>query len=82
MTFEPAEKLLVQGGRLEAAELAGENGIFYKVQAWTEENRMIVECPAHMDAKEFRYAWSNAPEGGLLCNLRGYPASPFRMRIG
>lgn len=82
VTFEPAEKLLVQGGRLEAAELAGENGIFYKVQAWTEENRMIVECPAHMDAKEFRYAWSNAPEGGLLCNLRGYPASPFRMRIG
>lgn len=61
---------------LKEFEVAKENGEFYFTQAELEGNIVRVKCDAKA-IKKLRYAWSDAPQNGLLCNQSGLLTSPF-----
>lgn len=81
VTFDSAPGgLKPQGSFISDVEVAGDDGIFYEVPAWLEENRLIIECPSEIAVRELRYAWCNVPRGNLITDEEGHLASPFCIR--
>ncbi len=71
--------LLTKDGRApEAFYLAGGDRKFYRAQCRLEGNRTYLESEKVPCPEFVRYAFSNAPSGGLLCNESGLLAAPFR----
>ena len=81
VTFDSAPGgLKPQGSFISDVEVAGDDGIFYEVPAWLEENRLIIECPSEIAVRELGYAWCNVPRGNLITDEEGHLASPFCIR--
>lgn len=60
-------------------EAAGADGIFYRVSGYLDGNKVCLETERFSEVKALRYAWSDAPSEGLLCNQEGLPAAPFHL---
>ncbi|WP_124068146.1 sialate O-acetylesterase [Clostridium sp. E02] len=78
-TYDEKPLLVKYGTGFEAFELAGADGIFYRVEGTRKENQITVWCQTIEKPEFLRYAYQNAPEAGLLCNQSGLLASPFRI---
>ena len=57
-------------------EVAGEDRVFHKAQAWVYRNRVYVVSREVKQPKAVRYAFHNWVEGDLRCD--GLPVSSFR----
>ena len=78
VTFEATEgKLRTPSAELLGFEIAGEDRDFAPAQATIEGDTVFLQNPAVNDPVAVRYAWKNAPPGGLF-NEAGLPARPFR----
>lgn len=58
--------------------LAGKDRKFYPAKCELMGNQAVLTSKAVKEAAAVRYAFSNAPEKGLLCNRSGFLAAPFR----
>jgi len=83
ITFsETGTELLTADGRPpEEFEAAGEDGIYFPVEAVIEGNSILLADRFSRKMKKIRYAWRNCPEKGLLCNGAGLLASPFETEV-
>lgn len=80
LQFDTKDKkpLCVRGNRaLGEFEVAAEDGEFHYVQAELDNDTVRVHCDSAGEIKKLRYAWSDTPKNGLLCNYSGLLASPF-----
>lgn len=66
------------GGTPKHFTIAGKNKRFYPAQAVIDGTTIIVWSDRVKNPVAVRYAWSQNPQGGLLFNKVGLPASPFR----
>ncbi len=72
--------ITVLGDTIKSVQIKGEDGEYYDARAWVENDMLIAEYPD--ECKKvcgLRYAWSNAPDGGLLADGRGNLISPFQL---
>lgn len=58
--------------------MAGKDRIFYRADAEIDGLEILLSCEKVKQPAAVRYAWSNAPHNGLICNRSGLLASPFR----
>jgi len=68
----------MDGKEAEEFWIAGKDRHFFRARAEVKENEVFLESDQVKDPAAVRYAWSNAPRLGLLCNEEGLLASPFR----
>lgn len=78
--------LITEGQEPEEFEVAWAEGIYYPAEAKTEGNtvRIVATEGGELKTEEIqsvRYAWSDAPQKGLLKNSRGLLTSPFLINI-
>jgi sialate O-acetylesterase len=67
-----------RGGALKNFAVAGADRKFVWAEARIENNRVVVWSDKVQKPVAVRYAWADNPEGAILCNKEGLPASPFR----
>ncbi|MGN0295581.1 MAG: sialate O-acetylesterase [Lachnospiraceae bacterium] len=72
---------LIHGSTPGEFEVAGPDGIFCRVQGRLDGEKVRLETEHLSEIIAVRYAWSDAPSEGLLCNGEGLPAAPFYLRI-
>jgi len=74
--------LTAKGEELREFAVSGPDGQFVWANARIDGDRVIVSSDAVPDPVAVRYAWADNPENANLYNKEGFPASPFRARIG
>lgn len=57
-----------------------DGGTVEQAETWIIDNEIHAKLPQRTPTS-LRYAWSNNPSIGLLCDDRGVPVSPFRIEI-
>lgn len=62
-------------------EIAEDDGVFCPVSAEINKTKIRIMTESFPSVKAVRYAWSNAPLHGLLCNEEGIPALPFYIEL-
>jgi sialate O-acetylesterase len=72
------EGLVVNGEKLGAFAIAGNDKHFVWAQAKIENNKIIVWSEKISNPVAVRYAWADNPTDANLYNKCGLPASPFR----
>ena len=80
-TCDGKELCTIEDKEPEEFEIAGEDGQFIFVPAVLEKNQIRIVCDMVQEVKQVRYAWSEAPKNGLLCNQAGLLSSPFCIEI-
>lgn len=68
----------LDGGALDAFDMAGDDGKFVRAHARIEDDHVQVWHPDVKAPRHVRYAWADNPPNPNLGNLEGLPASPFR----
>ncbi len=58
-------------------EISGSNQVFVRAEYKIDADSIIVWKKEICDPASVRYAWADNPEGAVLYNLEGLPASPF-----
>lgn len=77
VTFENGEGLNASdGGTIRGFEIAGKDGIFYKVSAVVKENSVILSHGKVVNPQYVRYGWEPYTTANLI-NGAGLPASTF-----
>lgn len=69
------------GNDLDWFSVAGADRKFFWGQARIEDDKVILHSKRVPHPSFVRYAWADNPQGGLLYNKEGLPASPFEVRI-
>lgn len=62
-------------------EIETGDGIFRKVTANLEKNKVLLDCGGKKDIRHVRYAWCCTPGRQLLCNQTGLLAEPFEVKV-
>ena len=80
-TYDGQDLMIKKGAGVEAIELAGADGRYHPVQGRVEGKQAVVWSREAEKPEYVRYAFSDAPEQGLLYNQAGLPALPFRIKF-
>lgn len=75
-SLEPVKE--IPGGSFKCFQIAGEDKKWHSASAVIDGNRVIVSSSEVPSPVAVRYAFTDNPEGCLLYNKDGLPASPFR----
>lgn len=70
--------ILKEGQALKHFAIAGDDGKFAWAKAEIKGNKVIVWNDTIAGPVVIRYAWADNPEGAMLYNKEGLPASPFQ----
>ncbi|MCI5647949.1 MAG: sialate O-acetylesterase [Fusicatenibacter sp.] len=80
-TYDGKGLTTVDGGCPKEFEIAGSDGIYVPAGAIIEGSNVLVATTKVSMPAYLRYAWKNAPKGGLLCNHAFLLASPFCIEL-
>ncbi len=70
------------GSDVEQFAIAGADKRFTWAKAKIEGNKIIINAAGVTKPQYVRYAWADNPQGEILYNKEGLPASPFMTTIG
>lgn len=80
ISFKEGTGDLKQSKSLEGIAVAGKNGKYKFVEAYTEGNRVIAKWDGQGIPVNIRYAWENNPPSSIY-NKEGLPASSFQLPV-
>lgn len=72
---------LIKTADVSGFELAGADGVWHEASAHIDGKGIVVQSDKVAKPVEIRYLCTNTPDGGLLYNKAGLPASPFCSRL-
>lgn len=80
ISFKEGTGDLKQSKSLEGIAVAGKNGKYKFVDAYTEGNKVIAKWDGQEIPVSIRYAWENNPPSSIY-NTEGLPASSFQLPV-